>query len=102
MRAEFGLVLLEATGRRRGAIMGLRWPDFDVDAKRVTWRAEYDKKERTWVVAYPDEFFTIVRDFQKKLGAVGGPVSPQEEEPDQSAPPELLSQRMRQRKTQPD
>ena len=96
MRAEFGLTLLEAIGRRRGAIMGLRWSDFDFEAKRVTWRAEHDKKGRTWVVAYPDDFFAMVREFQKKLGAVGGRVFPREEKPDEPSPPELLSQRIRQ------
>ncbi len=96
VRAEFGLTLLEATGRRRGAIMGLRWSDFDFEAKRVTWRAEHDKKGRTWVVAYPDDFFAMVREFQKKLGAVGGRVFPREEKPDEPSPPELLSQRIRQ------
>jgi integrase len=96
VRAEFGLVLLEATGRRRGSIMGLRWSDFDFEGKRVTWRADQDKKGRTWVVAYSDEFFAGVREFQKKLGTVGGPVFAREENPDESAPPELLSQRVRQ------
>jgi integrase len=38
VRAEFALLLLEATGRRRGAIMGLKWQDFDGERQRITWR----------------------------------------------------------------
>jgi integrase len=96
VRAELGLVLLEATGRRRGAIIGLRWSDFDVDTHRVTWRAEHDKKRRTWVVCYPDEFFDTIRAFRRRLAAVGGFLFPRADDPEQPAPPELLSQRIRQ------
>lgn len=92
VRAELGLWLLEETGRRRGAIMGLRWSDFDFTSKRVTWRPEYDKKRRTWVVRYPDSFFETVRDFQRRLGAVGGCVFPRRDDSSQPAPAELLSQ----------
>jgi integrase len=95
MRAEFGLYLLNATGRRRGAIMGLRWSDFDSTANHVTWRAELDKKGRTWVVRYSAEFFGRVLEFQKRLGAVGGCVFPTVDDAECSARPELLSQWIR-------
>ncbi|HEY2376940.1 MAG TPA: tyrosine-type recombinase/integrase [Gemmatimonadaceae bacterium] len=95
VRAELGLSLLAATGRRRGAIMGLRWSDFDAASGCVTWRAEHDKKGKTWVVPYPTTFFATIRDFQKRLGAVGGFVFPRQGEPNESAPPELLSQWIR-------
>lgn len=95
VRAEMALWLLETTGRRRGAIMGLRWSDFDVAAKRVTWRADEDKGKKTRVVPYPDSFFATMRDFQRRLGAVGGYVFARTDDPERPAPPELLSQWIR-------
>lgn len=92
VRAELGLVLLEATGRRRGAIMGLRWEDVDFTAHRITWQAAFDKKRRTWVVQYPASLFETLRDFQRRLGAIGGPVFPSMKDSARSAPAELLSQ----------
>ncbi|MGH7688846.1 MAG: tyrosine-type recombinase/integrase [Gemmatimonadaceae bacterium] len=99
LRAELGLVLLEATGRRRGAIMGLRWSDLDFASGRITWRAEYDKKRRTSTVCYPERLFATVREFQRRLGALGGCVFPQEQDAEQPAAPELLSQRISQAET---
>ncbi len=96
VRAEFGLVLLEATGRRRGAVMGLRWSDFDFEHRRVAWRAEHDKKKRSWLVSYSEEFFAIVREFQRRLGGVGGLVFARGDDAELPAPSELLSQRIRQ------
>lgn len=95
VRAELGLFLLEVTGKRRGAIMGLRWSDFDVGTHRVTWRPEFDKKRKTWRVPYSAEFFATVREFQRRLGEVGGFVFPRDADPERSAPPELLSQWIR-------
>src|SRR5439155_6716310 len=37
LRAELALALLEATGRRRGAVAALRWQDIDYDQQRITW-----------------------------------------------------------------
>ncbi|MDQ6635153.1 MAG: tyrosine-type recombinase/integrase [Gemmatimonadota bacterium] len=96
VRAEFGLMLLEATGRRRGAIMGLRWSDFDFEARRVTWRPEHDKKKRSWLVSYSEEFFATVREFRRRLEAVGGYVFPRADDGERPALGELLSQRIRQ------
>ncbi|MGH7358470.1 MAG: hypothetical protein ACREJR_06625 [Candidatus Rokuibacteriota bacterium] len=45
-RLELALVLAEATGRRLGAIRGLRWADLAKDPPAITWRAEYDKRRR--------------------------------------------------------
>jgi integrase len=95
LRAELGFVLLEATGRRRGAIMGLRWSDVDYAAGTVTWRAEHDKKRKTWVVPYPASLFETVRDLQRRIGAVGGYLFPRGDDQEQPAPAELLSQWIR-------
>ena len=92
IRAELGLVLLEATGRRRGSIMNLRWEDFDFHAGRITWRREHDKKRKQWVVTYPEALLATVRECQLRLGVVGGPVFPRRDDQQRSAPAELLSQ----------
>jgi integrase len=94
-RAELALVLLEATGRRRGSIVGLRWSDFDFAARRITWRPDHDKKRKTWVLTYPDAFIEAVRDFQRRLGEVGGCLFPRANNPENHAPAELISQWIR-------
>jgi integrase len=58
---------MEATGKRRGSIVGLQWQDFDFATRRVTWWPEHDKKRKTWVVPYPADFFETVREFQRRL-----------------------------------
>jgi integrase len=92
IRAELALVLMEATGKRRGSIVGLQWQDFDFATGRVTWRPEHDKKRKTWVVPYPADFLETVRGFQRRLGAVGGYLFPRQDGTDGHAAPELLSQ----------
>ena len=92
IRAELALVVLEATGRRRGSIMHLRWEDFDFQTGRITWRREHDKKRKQGVIAYPEGLFETVRGLQVRLGVVGGPLFPRADDPQRSAPSELLSQ----------
>lgn len=95
IRAELGLFLLEVTGRRRRAVMGLRWSDFDFTKRQVTWQAEYDKKKRQSVVPYSEGFFQSMREFQRRLGSAGGFLFPRSDSSDRPAPPELLSQWIR-------
>jgi integrase len=95
VRAEFALFLLEATGRRRGSVMQLRWQDFDFPGQRVTWRGVTEKTKKTWEVVYPREFFETAREFQRSLGAVGGYVFPKKDDSDRHASPELASQWIR-------
>jgi integrase len=71
IRLELALVLAEATGRRIGAIRGLRWPDFRFDPPSIRWRAEHDKRRREQVVPIPDGLAAEIKAFQVKLGAVG-------------------------------
>ena len=92
VRAELALLLLAATGRRRGAIMGLRWSDFDFRSSRITWRAEHDKKRRRGDVPYPSELLHEVSDFQRRLRTVAGAVFPRLNDRERSAAPELLSE----------
>ena len=53
VRLELALFLARTTGRRRGAIVGLRWEDVDFRQRRITWRAEHDKKRVEWVTPHP-------------------------------------------------
>jgi integrase len=71
VRLELALVLVEATGRRIGAIRGLRWSDISFDAPSIRWRAEFDKRRRERVIPIPEEFAKELRSFQVRLGGVG-------------------------------
>jgi integrase len=95
MRLEFALFLAVATGRRRGALVGLRWEDFDFVTVQVTWRAEYDKKGVEWVIPMPPEFMAEVRQFQHRLGASSGFVFPSRRNPTGHIPADMLSQWLR-------
>jgi integrase len=83
IRMELALVLAEATGRRLGSIRALRWEDVDQGRQRITWRADADKRGLEWVVPLPLQLAGELRDFQRKLGAVGGPLFPSEKNPTQ-------------------
>lgn len=41
--ADMALVLLEATGRRRGSVVQLMWQDIDFEKNIIHWRADADK-----------------------------------------------------------
>ncbi len=71
LRMELALVLSEATGRRIGAIRGLRWSDISFDSPRIRWRAEYDKRGRESVVPIPVQLADELRRFQVRLKVVG-------------------------------
>ncbi len=42
-RFHVALVLAHETGHRIGAIRHLRWPDIDLEARAIRWRAEHEK-----------------------------------------------------------
>ena len=70
-RVELALVLAETTGRRIGAIRGLRWSDVSLDPPSIHWRAEFDKRRRDQVVPIPRELAEELHRFQVRLGIVG-------------------------------
>ena len=72
--------------------MRLRWEDFDFKAHRITWRREHDKKRKEWIVTYPESLMATIREFQRRLGVVGGPLFPRRDDPRRSSSPELLSE----------
>ena len=83
VKVELALVLAEATGRRLGSIRQLRWEDIDFKREVIRWRAEADKKGREWLVPLPRRLLEELRQFQRKLGAVGGWLFTAEKNPDQ-------------------
>jgi integrase len=81
LRAELGLVLLEATGRRSGSIRQLRWEDINFNTSEITWRAEADKKRQQWVTPIPVALLEEIRSFRSKLSVVAGWLFPAEKTP---------------------
>jgi integrase len=71
LRLELALVLAEATGRRIGAIRGLRWSDISFDPPSIHWRADFDKRGREATVPMPQELADEIRRFLKLLAVVG-------------------------------
>lgn len=69
IRLELALVLAEATGRRIGAIAGLRWGDVDFTTPAITWRAEFDKRRKEATIPIPASLAEELRNFRVKLQA---------------------------------
>jgi integrase len=91
-RLDMALFLAEATGRRQGSIVGLRWEDFDFAKGTVLWRAEHDKKGKEWLVPMPLPFMEEMKQFRQRFSAVAGPLFPGVRKPEQPMPAELLTQ----------
>src|SRR6267143_448740 len=53
--------LMDWTGRRLGSVLNLRWDDFDFENKMIRWRAEHDKKRKTWVLPMKNDPNRAVR-----------------------------------------
>jgi integrase len=65
------ITLMDSTGRRLSSVLGLRWDDFDFEKETITWRAELDKKRRTWVVPMPKQAKQALLEFRAKHPAIG-------------------------------
>lgn len=77
LKLELALVLAHATGRRLGSIRQLAWPDVDLTANKILWRAESDKKKKEWKVPIPAALREELWAFRVKLGgAFGGLLFP--------------------------
>src|SRR2546430_2032121 len=63
--------LMNWTGRRLGSVLNLRWDDFDFENQKIRWRAEHDKKRKTWVVPMPKEVERALLEFRAKHGVIG-------------------------------
>ncbi len=68
------LVLAEGTGRRVGAILALRWSDWNPDAGAhgtIRWRAEHDKIGQDWVVPVTPQVREALEAARRRRPAVG-------------------------------
>ena len=68
---ELALLLVEATGRRIGAVHGLRWSDIASEPPAITWRKEFDKQRREQTIPIPASLADEIRTLRAKLGAFG-------------------------------
>ena len=75
---ELALLLARATGRRLGSIRNLRWEDIDFQQREIRWRAQFDKKRRESVVPMTEDLADEIKDFRRRLGAIGGWVFPRQ------------------------
>jgi len=95
LRLELAFVIVEATGRRRGSLVALRWEDIDLTRSSIRWRAEHDKTRAESVVPIPKPLLDELRRFRSELGAISGPLFPERRDPAQHMAPEMLDQWLR-------
>jgi len=80
--------LMNWTGRRLGSVLNLRWDDFDFENQTIRWRAEHDKKRKTWVVPMPKEVERVLLEFSREARRDRQRAGiPDEEGPRQGGPP---------------
>ena len=81
-RFRVALVIAHETGHRIGAIRQLRWPDIDMEARIIRWRAENEKtgyEHRTPVTA---EVLAVLKEARMRNPRDGGsPVLPAPRDP---------------------
>lgn len=68
------LILAEGTGRRIGAILALRWSDWEPGEEPygvLRWRAEHDKIGRDWATPVTQEVRRALERFRKERPALG-------------------------------
>ncbi|HEX8848009.1 MAG TPA: tyrosine-type recombinase/integrase, partial [Gemmatimonadaceae bacterium] len=82
-------------GRRLGSIRQLRWEDVDVARSTIRWRAEADKKGRDWIVPCPAPLLEQLKQFRKRLGAIGGWLFAGERKPEQAMDRHLFDKWLR-------
>src|SRR5213596_4365916 len=65
------ITLMDSTGRRLSSVLGLRWDDFNFEKRTITWRAELDKKRRTWIVPMPQHAEVALLKYRSEHPAIG-------------------------------
>ncbi len=65
------ITLMDSTGRRLSSVLGLRWDDFDFEKRTITWRAELDKKRRTWMVPMPTQAEVALLKYRAEHPTIG-------------------------------
>ena len=85
-RFHVALVLAHETGHRIGAIRHLRWPDIDLEARAIRWRAEHEKtgyEHRTPMTA---EAVAVLEEAQERSAGIEvAPVLPAPRDPSRCA-----------------
>lgn len=93
---RLALIVAEGTGRRRSAIRLLRWPDVDLEAGTVHWRAENDKKGLASVVPVSDSVWGALAEARRERPAIGDAwVFPSPKDPAKPCRPELFDRWLR-------
>ncbi len=85
-RFHVALVLAHETGHRIGAIRHLRWPDIDLEARAIRWRAEHEKtgyEHRTPMTAEAVAVLEQAR--ERSAGIEVAPVLPAPRDPSRCA-----------------
>ncbi len=85
-RFHVALVLAHETGHRIGAIRHLRWPDIDLEARAIRWRAEHEKtgyEHRTPMTAEAVAVLEEAR--ERSAGIEVAPVLPAPRDPSRCA-----------------
>ena len=65
------ITLMDTTGRRLSSVLGLRWDDFDFEAKTIRFRAELDKRRKTWTAPLPRRAERELLRFRARCPAIG-------------------------------
>jgi integrase len=65
------ITLMDTTGRRLGSVLGLKWDDLDFKSGTIRWRAELDKKRRTWVTPMPSRACDALQAHRKAHPGIG-------------------------------
>jgi integrase len=67
----------------------------DFGQRRITWRAEHDKKRVEWVTPMSSPTMEQLRQLQRKLGSVSGYLFPSKRNPSGHVPGDLLGEWLR-------
>jgi integrase len=73
---DCALLIAEATGRRKSAILRLDWKDVDLAGRVIRWRAENDKAGTEWRVPITEDLARELGAYRQAMAVVGGPLFP--------------------------
>jgi integrase len=65
------IVLMDTTGRRLSSVLGLLWDDFDFERQTIHWRAELDKRRRSWLTPMPSRAAEALLKFRAASPQIG-------------------------------
>jgi len=65
------ITLARTTGRRLSSILGLRWDDFDFSNGTIRWRAELDKRRKSWVTPIPSRTLIVLQQYRAAHPSIG-------------------------------